>query len=131
MEEITEKYRNLYIQAKQMLKNAYVPYSGFPVGAALLVKGEDKVFTGVNVENASFGATICAERTACTAAVAAGFREFEAIATVSGRGAAPMCGICRQFLAEFSPEMDVITGNDEDHLEVRKLSEMLPEQFKL
>ena len=131
MAEITERYRDLFIQAKQMLKNAYAPYSGFPVGAALLVKGEDKVFTGVNVENASYGAAICAERTACTAAVAAGYREFEAVAVVSGRGAVPMCGICRQFLSEFSPEMDVITSHDEDHLEVRKLCELFPESFKL
>ena len=131
MVETTEKYRDLFIQAKQMLRNAYAPYSGFPVGAALLVKGENKVFAGVNVENASFGATICAERTACVKAVSEGHRKFKAIAITSSSGTASPCGICRQFLSEFSIDMDVITGKDEDHLIVRRLSELLPDDFQL
>ena len=124
MAETTEKYRDLFIQAKQMLKNAYAPYSGFPVGAALLVKGEDKVFTGVNVENASYGAAICAERTACTAAVAAGYREFEAVAVVSGRGAVPMCGICRQFLSEFMEDGIVVVQDKTGNIKEYSLNDM-------
>ena len=122
--------KELYNMAKAAMVNAYAPYSKFSVGAALMTK-DGKVFTGVNVENASFGATICAERTACVKAVSEGYKEFAAIAIVSSRGAAPMCGICRQFLSEFSLDMDVITGDDEDHLEVKKLGAILPENFSL
>lgn len=124
------EYKELYDMAREAMKNAYIPYSKFAVGAALLTK-EGKVFTGVNVENASFGATICAERTACVKAVSEGYLEFQAIAVTSSRGAAPMCGICRQFLSEFSTDMDVITGNDRNHLEVKSMGELLPENFKL
>jgi len=123
-------YKDLYNKAQAAMVNAYAPYSKFKVGAALLAK-DGTVFTGVNVENGSFGATICAERTACVKAVSEGYKEFDAIAVVSSRGAAPMCGICRQFLSEFSTDIDVITGDDEDHLEVKKLSSLLPENFSL
>jgi cytidine deaminase, homotetrameric len=123
-------YKDLYNKAQAAMVNAYAPYSKFKVGAALLAK-DGTVFTGVNVENGSFGATICAERTACVKAVSEGYKEFDAIAVVSSRGAAPMCGICRQFLSEFSTDIDVITGDNEDHLEVKKLSSLLPENFSL
>jgi cytidine deaminase, homotetrameric len=120
----------LYRKAREAMKNAYAPYSKFQVGAALLtVTGE--VFTGVNVENATYGATICAERTACVKAVSEGYREFQAIAIVSCEGESSPCGICRQFLYEFSPDMEVITGSDEDHLEKYTLRELLPKGFKL
>lgn len=125
-----QEYIELYRHARRALENAYAPYSGFQVGAALLTKN-GHVFTGVNVENASYGAAICAERTACVKAVSEGEREFTAIATASSRGAAPMCGICRQFLSEFSTDMKVITGDDENHLEVKTLAELLPENFVL
>ena len=86
-------YRDLYAMAKEMLPRAYAPFSRFQVGAALLTK-EGEVFTGCNVENSSFGATICAERTAFVKAVSEGVREFEAIAIVSSEGTAWPCGIC-------------------------------------
>ena len=124
------EYKELYRIAREARENAYAPYSRFRVGAALLTR-TGRVFTGVNVENASYGAAICAERTACVKAVSEGERDFTAIATVSDRGAAPMCGICRQFLSEFSTEMKVITGADEEHLEVKTLAELLPENFTL
>lgn len=123
-----EKYKDLFDKACSALENAYAPYSGFKVGAALLTE-DGHVFTGVNVENASFGATICAERTACVKAVSSGYRKFTACAVASSNGKAPMCGICRQFLSEFSPDMDVITGDDREHLECVKLSGLLPEGF--
>ena len=124
------EYRELYIRAREAMKNAYAPYSNFQVGAALLTES-GQVYTGVNVENASFGATICAERTACVKAVSEGHRSFTAIAITSTRGTAAPCGICRQFLSEFSPDLDVITGDDEEHLIVQKLSVLLPDDFKL
>ena len=124
------EYKVLYGRAADALKNAYAPYSNFHVGAALLAE-TGEVYTGVNVENASFGATICAERTACVKAVSEGHRKFQAIAIASSGGAASPCGICRQFLSEFSIDMDVITGTDEDHLVIRKLSELLPDDFRL
>lgn len=125
---ITDK--ELFLMAKEALKNAYTPFSHFNVGAALLAK-DGRVFTGCNVENSSFGATICAERTACTKAVSEGAREFEKIAIASDGGTAWPCGICRQFMYEFEPELLVITGVDEDHLEKAKLNEILSYGFRL
>lgn len=124
------KYRELYRTAQQVVQYAYAPYSRFKVGAALLTK-TGEVFTGVNVENASFGATICAERTAFVKAVSEGFREFDAIAVVSSDGEAYPCGICRQFMFEFGDDLKVITGEDEDHLHIREIKELLPEGFRL
>ena len=87
--------RDLYLMAKKALKNAYAPFSKFTVGAALLSE-TGEVFTGVNVENSSLGATICAERTAFVKAVSEGSQKFKTIAVVSGEGAVLPCGICRQ-----------------------------------
>jgi cytidine deaminase len=87
-------------------KRAYCPFSKFPVGAALLT-ASGRIYQGVNVENISFGLTNCAERVAVGAAVAAGEREFTAIAVVSRGGVSP-CGACRQVLAEFNPNLPII-----------------------
>ncbi len=124
------KYRELFRTAQQVVQYAYAPYSRFKVGAALLAKSGE-VFTGVNVENSSFGATICAERTAFAKAVSEGFREFEAIAVVSSDGEAYPCGICRQFMFEFGSDLKIITGEDEDHLHIAEINELLPEGFRL
>lgn len=122
--------KELFRIAREMTKKAYAPFSGFHVGAALL--GEDgKVYTGVNVENSSLGATICAERTAAVKAVSEGQTRFVAIAVASTEEEAFPCGICRQFLYEFAPELIVISGVDEDHLKEYKLNEMLIEGFRL
>lgn len=129
------EYRALYEKAISVLPNAFVPFSGFRVGAALLT-ATGEVFTGVNVENSSYGGTICAERTACVKAVSEGFQDFAAIAIVSGgvtegKGMAVPCGICRQFLYEFAPDMKVIIGDDAEHLQIYTLKELLPEGFRL
>jgi cytidine deaminase, homotetrameric len=124
------KYRELYRTAKDMVQYAYAPYSRFKVGAALLTK-TGEVFTGVNVENSSFGATICAERTAFVKAISEGHREFDALAVVSSEGAVFPCGICRQFMFEFGDDLKIITGDDEEHLRVTEITEQLPEGFRL
>ena len=117
-------------------KNAYAPYSGFLVGAALLCR-DGNVFCGANVENASYSLTCCAERNALFAAVSAGKREFEAIAVVGGKEGdisefCPPCGACRQALSEFSPDgkMRVVLfdGKRERNL---TLDGLLPCRFEL
>ena len=122
--------RELYRAADAAKANAYAPYSKFNVGAALLAES-GKIYTGVNVENSSFGGTICAERTAFLKAISEGERNFRAIAVVADGGEAIPCGICRQFMYEFSPEMEVITGINEDDLRVHTLNQLLPEGFRL
>jgi cytidine deaminase len=110
---------------------AYAPYSKFLVGAAVLTE-DGSVFTGTNVENASYGLTICAERVAAAAAVAAGHRKLKAVAVATSGGASP-CGACRQFLAEFGGNMTVVLvdANKPHTVKEFTLSELLPEQFKL
>ncbi|HHU16654.1 MAG TPA: cytidine deaminase [Clostridiales bacterium] len=123
-------YKELYKTAQQAINNAYAPYSHFKVGAALLTKSGE-VFTGVNVENATYGATICAERTALVKAASEGYREFDAIAVVSSGGEVYPCGICRQFIFEFGDNIKIITGEDEDHIKVTKIKDLLPNGFRL
>ena len=109
-----EIFEKALLAALEVRKNAYAPYSNFAVGAAIVAK-DGTVFTGVNVENSSFGATNCAERTALFSAVAAGYRDFEAIfiaSNLSGKAVFP-CGICRQVLADFNPKMRVVLVNSE------------------
>ncbi len=105
-DSLDEKY--LIEQAKQMLTRSYCPYSRFAVGAAIL--GNDgNVYTGCNVESASFGATVCAERSAMVKAVAGGCTGIRAIAVVSSSGKKTYpCGICRQFLSEFADKDTVV-----------------------
>jgi len=122
--------KELYRIAQKASENAYAPYSEFKVGAALLAS-DGTVFTGANVENATYGATICAERTAVAKAVSDGVRDFSKIAVASSGGAAWPCGICRQFMYEFNTDVQVITGDDEDHLETHELSELLLKGFRL
>ncbi len=124
-------YKELYEKAKEVLPRAYAPFSKFKVGAALLSK-DGEVFTGVNVENSSFGGTICAERTAFVKAVSEGVYEFEAIAVVSSDGQAWPCGICRQFMKEFcDDDFKIITRDNADELSVYTMDEILPEGFRL
>ncbi|MEG0156334.1 MAG: cytidine deaminase [Anaerovoracaceae bacterium] len=123
-------YRELYLQAEAVRELAYAPYSNFKVGAAVLTK-EGVMYTGVNIENSSFPAGICAEQVALSKAISQGERNFEAIAICGNDGIAWPCGICRQFLYEFAPEIKVITGEDEDHLEIETLTTLLPKGFTL
>ena len=112
-------------------QHAYAPYSNFLVGAAVLSE-DGTIVSGTNVENASYGLTICAERVAATAAVAAGHRKIEAVA-VATSGAASPCGACRQVLAEFGGNMEVVLINADQPDEIRTLTlgQLLPEQFEL
>jgi cytidine deaminase len=109
-------------------EGSYAPYSGFHVGAAVLAGG--RVYSGANVENASFSATICAERVAASSAVASGDRGIAAVAvTTSAAGPAPPCGMCRQFLFEFNPEMLVICEGTSGERKTWRLSELLRDGF--
>ena len=122
--------KELFRMAVEASENAYAPFSNFHVGAALLTK-DGTVFTGVNIENSSFGATICAERTAMAKAISEGNRDFEAIAIAGNGGTSWPCGICRQFMYEFCPDIRVISGDSEDELKAYTLKELLPEGFRL
>ena len=125
---ITQTDLTLLAFAREIHPKAYAPYSGFRVGAAVFAGGE--IYQGVNVENAAYPATICAERAALSAAIAAGYRDIDAVAVV-GDSESPTvpCGCCRQALAEFNPEMRVIMGGRTDEVLVMTLDELLPEAF--
>ena len=121
-------YDSLRRAAAAAREQAYCPYSGFSVGAALLASS-GRVYTGANLESASFGATICAERAALCAAVTAGERSFQALAVVAGNVPTPPCGICRQLLGEFG-DMAVLYANaDGSKVEQTTLSALLPASF--
>ncbi len=118
-------------------QNAYTPYSGFAVGAALLTE-DRRIFGGCNVENAAFSPTLCAERTAFAKAVSEGCRSFAALAVVGGPATedaplsqfCPPCGVCRQWLAEFcDPEMPVILAKSVTDYKLLSCGELLPEAF--
>ena len=118
------EHKKLLDMAKKARENAYAPYSGFRVGAALLTK-EGKIYTGCNVENLSFGATVCAERCAIVKAVSEGERRFSAIAVYAGEKFTSPCGICLQTISEFAKEIDIILA-DGDAIKVYKLKDLFP-----
>ncbi len=120
MEHLIEK-------AMEARANAYVPSSRFPVGAALEAES-GSIYLGCNVENASSGLTQCAERVALGCAVTAGERSFKAVAVVSETMASP-CGACRQALAEFSPDMDIVAADTSGEYQIFKLADLLPHRF--
>ena len=118
----------LAIKAKE---KAWAPYSNFHVGAAILCENEE-VFTGCNVENSSYGATVCAERTAVVKAVSEGRRDFAAIAVVSDEDEYCMpCGICRQFLADFAPKLKFLLAKPTGEYVERTMEDLLPGAFRL
>lgn len=128
VDEKTKK--ELLKKAREAKKMAYVPYSKFPVGAALLTK-ERKIYTGCNIENASYGATICAERTAVFKAISEGERSFIALAVVSDHTDFTFpCGICRQVIQEFAQDIEVIFQNREDHILTLGIKDLLPYPFR-
>ena len=123
-------------KALEARKYAYAPYSSFCVGAALLTR-DGEIICGANIENGSFGATICAERSAFSTAISSGKRDFSAIAVVGGKGCedvsdfCPPCGICRQFMAEFcSPDFKIILYNGKEE-KISSLDSLLPDSFNL
>ncbi len=123
--------QNLIKIAYDAMENAYAPYSKYKVGAALLAKNGE-IYTGCNIECASYGATNCAERTALFKAVSEGVREFTAIAIVSSsRDLTPPCGICRQVLYEFAPDLEIILVDKSkpDKIVSYVLKDLLPIQF--
>ena len=122
-------------QAKEAMQHAYVPYSGYKVGAALLC-GDGSVYCGCNIENAAYGPTNCAERTAFFKAVYDGHRSFVAIAVCGGKdgqitGAFPPCGVCRQVMREFCDDDFLIyMAGAEGTFETKTLAELLPCSFR-
>lgn len=115
--------------ASEAREKAYAPYSGYRVGAAVLCAG-GKVFTGCNVENASYPCGVCAERTAAAKAVSEGERSIEAVAVIgSSEEICTPCGMCRQFLYEFGEEMTIICCSDDGRHETHKIKELLPFGF--
>ena len=123
-----EEKQSLIDLANEARRRAYVPYSNYPVGAALRTK-TGRLFTGVNVENAAYPTTICAERVAVFKAVSEGEREFEVIAVVTDNGGSP-CGSCRLVLAEFGLDTIVLIADGQGRLvKQTTVKELLPEAF--
>lgn len=126
--------KELCKEAIDAMKNAYAPYSGYKVGAALLTE-EGKLFAGCNIENAAYTPTVCAERVALFNAISSGERNFTAIAVAGGKdgvisGAFPPCGVCRQVMAEFcAPDFTVLVVTGEDSYKKYTLNELFPQAF--
>lgn len=123
------RFRNLFRLAKKARLKAYAPYSGYKVGAAILAD-DGKIYTGSNVENASYGLTLCAERTALVKAVSQGNRKFKEVLIVAD-GPEPVspCGACRQVLFEFGKSAEVIMSNLKGRSRIEPLSRLLPHGF--
>ena len=120
--------QQLMKQAIAVSNNAYIPYSQYPVGAALRAT-DGSVYTGCNVENAAYPATICAERTALVKAVSEGRQNFDTLVVVTRNGGSP-CGLCRQMLYEFAPKLRVIIGDLDGKISLDcRLSDLLPHGF--
>lgn len=121
--------QELIEKAKVAASRAYAPYSGYKVGSALACAADTTLFLGCNVENASYGVSLCAERVAAAAAVSMGRRDFETLAVYAEGPELPFpCGACRQFLSEFNHELVVVVSNG-DETETFLLSELLPHTF--
>ena len=129
MIKLNDDMRKKLVEAARHVRQwAYVPYSNYPVGAALL-SDSGKIYDGVNVENAAYPTTICAERTAVFKAISEGERNFTAIAVVTKKGGTP-CGACRQVLAEFNPDMVVIIADEDGRIiKETSLTKLLPDAF--
>jgi cytidine deaminase len=123
----TNQWDHLLKQAIEARERAYAPYSHYKVGAALLTT-DGKIYQGCNVENAAYGPSMCAERVAVFKAVSEGHTNFAAIAIVTVNAGAP-CGVCRQVLREFAPNLTVIIGDLEGNYQVFTLPDLLPHSF--
>lgn len=118
----------LITKALEAKKGAYVPYSNFHVGAALITE-DNKIYTGCNIENASYSPTVCAERTAIFKAVSEGHRNIKAIAIVGDADMTYPCGVCRQVIREFGAHAKVIIANSVDDYKEYSLEDLLPYSF--
>ncbi len=118
---------DLIASAAAARERAYAPYSQFKVGAALLGKS-GQLYTGCNVENAAYGPSMCAERTAIFKAVSEGEREFETIAVVTENGVSP-CGTCRQVMIEFAPSMIIVIADTQGNIRLTTVRDLLPDGF--
>lgn len=135
---MTEKKMNKNQKAKKLVKiassarkKAYAPYSKFKVGAALEAEN-GKIYTGCNIENASYGITVCAERVALVKAVSEGVKKFKRIAVVANsKKPCPPCGICRQALYEFAPKMEIIMANLKGKMMSENISRLLAHAFRV
>ena len=116
--------------AQEAREHAYAPYSGFKVGAALMDRS-GRVFSGCNVENASFGLTVCAERVAVFKAISEGSSQFSRLLITGGEDIITPCGACRQVLAEFAPDLVVICASESGMMIQYELKELLPQSFAL
>lgn len=122
---------DLLKKALEARENSYSPYSQFAVGAALETD-DGKIFIGCNVENASYGLSICAERTALVNAISNGAKKFKRLAIVADTSdAVTPCGMCRQMLTEFAPDLELILTNTKGKSETVTLSDLLPKAFRL
>lgn len=123
--------QELIATAREAQHNSYSPYSGFKVGAALLTDNGN-IYTGANIENASYGLTVCAERTAFFNAVSKGERGFTAIAIAGdGQGYTYPCGACLQVFAEFSPQIKILVTDEKDNYQECFLKDLMPQFFSL
>ena len=131
-EDRAEVFRRLAAEALKAAQLSYSPYSKFKVGAALLTE-EGEIYTGCNIENAAYGPSMCAERTAIFKAVSEGYRHFQALAVTGGfhgAGAIAPCGVCRQVIKEFcKPDFPILFVESEDKFELHTLGELLPYSF--
>ncbi len=116
--------------ANDVRERAYAPYSNFKVGAALLC-ADGTVFTGVNIENSTFGPTVCAERTAFFKAISEGYHDFVKIAVTCDKQYCSPCGVCRQVMAEHAPDLVILMGNPQGTFKRMTIRELLPESFSL
>lgn len=122
-----QTWDGLFQKAVEAMRFSYSPYSRYKVGAALLTQS-GRVFTGCNIENAGYTASVCAERTAIFKAISEGEMDFVALAVATVNGGAP-CGVCRQVMREFAPDLTVIIGNTDGVYRVTSLAELLPDSF--
>jgi len=127
---LNKSFQKLINKAEEARLNAYAPYSKFTVGSAVMTK-EGAIFTGCNIENASLGLSICAERVAIYKAVSSGYKSFKALAII-GDTEEPCtpCGACRQVMLEFSPDMEIIMTNLNQKIKITKAKELLPDIFQ-
>ncbi|EPY51568.1 cytidine deaminase Ccd1 [Schizosaccharomyces cryophilus OY26] len=124
-----ELIERLFEHVKLSLDFSYCPYSKFAVGACVLCEDGKTFVYGANVENASYGAGVCAERVAITKAVSMGRKRFMALGVMSDKGRVTPCGICRQVIREFSKDIDIFLFNPDGTFQTKSIAELLPDSF--